>query len=165
MVKTCMMKANRILIMAVMAFTVCAAVMCGTLCHAQQMQQPVAQSRVTTSDIDSALAKGPVFVEFETAGCHYCQQQKPISQGLASDYSGKVTFFFVDANENRDLARSFDVTGVPQMDVIVSGYNGKYTYIDTKGATSDSVTASRFMGLTQASDLKVALDAALKYRK
>ena len=150
--------------MAAVALMACAVVMTGTLCHAQQMQQPVTQSRVTTSDIDSALAKGPVFVEFETAGCHYCQQQKPISQGLASDYSGKVTFFFVDANENRDLARSFDVTGVPQIDVIASGSNGKYTYIDRDGAKSDSVTASRFIGLTQASDLKPAVDAALKNR-
>ena len=153
--------------MAILAFVACAAIMAGTLSHAQQtqqMQRPVT-AQVSMSDIDSALAKGPVFVEFETASCHYCQQQKPISQGLASDYAGKVTFFFVDANQNRDLAREFQVTGVPQMDVIASGSNGKYTYIGPNGQPSDSVTSSRFIGLTQKGDLKAALDAALKNRK
>lgn len=158
------MTANRISILAIMALIACAAVLGGTHCIAQQMQQPVTQAKVSMSDIDSALAKGPVFVEFETASCHYCQQQKPISEGLASDYSGKITFFFVDASENRDLARTFQVSGVPQMDIIVSKADGKYTYVGKDGATSDSITASRFMGLTQKGDLKTALDAALQKR-
>ncbi len=151
--------------MAIVALIACAAVLAGTHCTAQQqMQQPVTTARVSMSDIDSALAKGPVFVEFETAECGYCKQQKPISQGLASDYAGKVTFFFVDANENRELARTFQVTGVPQMDVIASGSNGKYTYIGQDGAPSDSVASSRFIGLTQKDALKTALDAALQKR-
>ncbi len=163
--KMWMMTANRIYITAIVAFIACAAILGGTHCLAQQqMQQPVTQAKVSMSDIDSALAKGPVFIEFETASCHYCQQQKPISEGLASDYSGKVTFFFVDAMENRDLAKSFQVTGVPQMDVIASKSDGKYTYIGRGGAASDSVSASRFVGLTQKEDLKPALDAALQKR-
>jgi thiol-disulfide isomerase/thioredoxin len=160
-----MMTANRIYITAIVALLACVAVLGGTHCFAQQMQQPVTQAKVSMSDIDGALAKGPVFVEFETEACHYCKEQRPISQALASDYSGKVTFFFVDAMENRDLAKSFQVTGVPQMSVIASKSDGKYTYIDRKGAASDSVSASRFVGLTQKEDLKPALDAALQKRK
>lgn len=164
--KMSMMTANRISIMAIVAIIACAAVLSGTLCYAQQqqMQQPVTQAKVSMSDIDSALAKGPVFVEFETASCHFCKEQRPISEGLASDYSGKITFFFVDAMENRDLAKTFQVTGVPQMDIIASKSGGKYTYIDRSGATSDSISASRFVGLTQKGDLKTALDAALQKR-
>ncbi len=160
-----MMTANRIYIMAIVALIACSAVLSGTHCLAQQMQQPVTQAKVSMSDIDSALAKGPVFIEFETEACHYCKEQKPISQGLASDYAGKVTFFFVDAMESRDLAKAFQVSGVPQMDVIASKSDGKYTYIDRNGAVSDSIAASRFVGLTQKEGLKPALDAALQKRK
>jgi thiol-disulfide isomerase/thioredoxin len=158
------MTANRITVVAILAFIACAAVLTGTLCKAQQMQ-PVAQQKVTMGDIDNALTKGPVFVEFETKECSYCKQQKPISQGLESEYAEKATFFFVDAAENRDLAKSFQVTGVPQMNVIASKSDGKYTYIDQKGAPSDSIAASRFIGLTQKDPLKAALDAAIKNRK
>jgi thioredoxin 1 len=157
-----LMTANRFTVVAILAFIACAAVLTGTLCKAQQMQ-PV--SKVTMGDIDNALTKGPVFVEFETKECSYCKQQKPISQGLESEYAGKATFFFVDAAENRDLAKAFQVTGVPQMNVIASKSNGKYTYIDQKGAPSDSIAASRFIGLTQKDQLKTALDAAIKNRK
>jgi len=164
--KISMMTANRIYITAIAALIACAAVLGGTHCLAQQqMQQPVTQAKVSMGDIDAALAKGPVFVEFETEACHYCKEQKPISQALASEYSGKVTFFFVDAMENRDLAKAFQVSGVPQMSVISSKSDGKYAYIDRKGAVSDSVSASRFVGLTQKEDLKPALDAALQKRK
>ncbi len=164
------MMAKKLTVMAVLAFIACAAAFTGiawnNAARGQQtaVQQPVAAARVTMGDIDSALAKGPVFVEFETAECGYCKQQRPISQQLESAYAGKVTFFFVDANENRDLARTFQVTGVPQIDVIASKSDGKYTYVDKNGATSDSIGASRFMGLTQSDALKTALDAAIRSR-
>jgi thiol-disulfide isomerase/thioredoxin len=157
------MTAKKLVILAVLAIIACSAVLTGTMAMAQQAQQPAAPASVSMSDIDSALAKGPVFVEFETAGCHYCQQQLPISQQLQSDYSGKVTFFFVDANQNHDLANTFQVTMVPQMDVIVSKTGSTYTYMGPSGK-SDSISSSRFIGLTQRDDLKTALDAALQAR-
>ena len=161
------MMAKRLTVLAMLALIACAAVLTGLACNnaaqgQSAVQQPVAAAKVTMGDIDSALAKGPVFVEFETAECGYCKQQRPISQQLQGDYAGKATFFFVDANENRDLARTFQVTGVPQMDVIASKSDGKYTYIDKNGAPSDSIGASRFMGLTQRDALKKALDAAIQ---
>lgn len=120
--------------------------------------------KVTMADIDKALASGPVFVEFESKECTYCKQQRPISEALASDYAGKVTFFFVDTTESRDLARTFQVSGVPQMDVIVEKKDGGYTYINKDGATSTSIAASKFLGLTQKDTLKAALDAAVRAR-
>jgi len=120
--------------------------------------------KVTVADIDKALASGPVFVEFESKECTYCKQQRPISEALANDYAGKVTFFFVDTTESRDLARTFQVSGVPQMDVIVEKKDGGYTYINKDGATSTSIAASKFLGLTQKDTLKAALDAAVRAR-
>lgn len=130
--------------------------------QAQNMQ--AASGKITMADIDNALASGPVFVEFETKECGYCKQQKPISQALASDYAGKVTFLFVDATENRDMARAFQVSGVPQMDVIASKTDGKYVYVDKDGKTTDSLASSKFIGLTQKDTLTTALDAAVHAR-
>jgi thiol-disulfide isomerase/thioredoxin len=120
--------------------------------------------RYTMADIDSALASGPVFLEFETKECGYCKQQRPISEALADEYKGKVTFIFVDANENRELARAFQVSGVPQMDIVLEKSTGGYTYVDKDGKTSGSVGASRFLGLTQKDTLTTALDAAVRLR-
>jgi thiol-disulfide isomerase/thioredoxin len=166
-----LMMAKRLTVMAMLAFIACAAAFTGIAwSNAAQGQQtavqqpPVTYEKVTPADIDSALANGPVFLEFETRECGYCKQQRPISQQLQGSYAGNVTFFFVDANENRDLARSFQVTGVPQINVIASKSDGKYTYIDKNGATSDSIGASRFIGLTQSDALKTALDGAIRSR-
>ncbi len=131
---------------------------------AATQQTTAVTQRYTMADVDSALANGPVFLEFETKECGYCKQQRPISKALAGEYQGKVTFLFVDANENRDLARAFQVSGVPQMDVILDKTSSGHTYVDKDGKTSDSVGASRFLGLTQRDTLKTALDAAVRLR-
>jgi len=120
--------------------------------------------RYTMADVDSALASGPVFLEFETKECGYCKQQRPISEALADEYQGKVTFIFVDANENRELAKAFQVSGVPQMDIVLEKSADGYTYVDKDGKTSGSVGASRFLGLTQKDSLTAALDAAVRLR-
>jgi thioredoxin-like negative regulator of GroEL len=118
----------------------------------------------TMADVDNALANGPVFIEFETKECSYCKQQRPISEALANDYSGKVTFFFIDAAENRALARQFQVSGVPQMDILLNKTATGYTYVDRDGKPSDSITASRFQGLTDRDTLRTTLDAAVRMR-
>lgn len=118
----------------------------------------------TMADIDNALAGGPVFIEFETKECSYCKQQRPITEALASEYRGKVTFFFIDANENRALARQFQVSGVPQMNVLLNKTAAGYTYIDREGNPSDSIAASRFQGLTDRDTLRTAIDAAVRMR-
>lgn len=161
-----MMTANRMTVLAVLAVLACALLLAGiAVSHAQtSAPQQTALSKVTMTDVDNALVKGPVFVEFETKECGYCKQQRPISEQLAGDYAGKVTFLFVDASENRDLAKSFQVSGVPQIDIIASKSDGKYTYINKDGATSNSIGNSRIVGLTQKDTLKSALDAAVRTR-
>jgi thiol-disulfide isomerase/thioredoxin len=118
----------------------------------------------TMADVDNALANGPVFLEFQTKECSYCKQQQPISEALANDYSGKVTFFFIDATDDRALAKQFQVSGVPQMDVLLKKTANGYTYVDRNGNPSDSLTASRFQGLTDRDTLKTTLDAAVRLR-
>lgn len=144
------------------ALTILGMVLMAGVVSAQDVSQ--AQSRITMDDIDSALQKGPVFLEFETKECSYCRQQKPITESLESEYSGNVTFFYIDAAENRDIARKFQVSGVPQMNVIVSKTDGGYTYAGRDGRTSENLGETKFVGLTQGDVLKSALDAAVQMR-
>lgn len=120
--------------------------------------------QITMADIDQALQKGPVFLEFETPECGYCKQQRPISEKLAEEYGSNVTFMFVDAKENRDLARTFQVTGVPQINVIANRTDGQYTYVGRDGTVSGNINESKFLGLTQEAALRTALDTAIKLR-
>ncbi len=161
-----MMTANRIIVLAVLAVTACAMLTTGVAISHAQMAAPqqTTPAKVTMADVDNALAKGPVFLEFETKECGYCKQQHPISLQLADAYAGKVTFFFVDAAENRDLAKSFQVTGVPQINIIASKSGSQYTYITKDGSTSNSISSSKIVGLTQSDTLKTALDAAVRTR-
>ena len=159
------MTVKKLAILAVLAILACSPVLACTVSTAQQVQLPVSRATASMSDIDNALATGPVFIEFETAGCHYCQQQHPISQQLQSDYAGKVTFFFVDANENRDLARTFQVVSVPQMDIIASKSGSTYTYVDRNGNPSSSIGSSKILGLTQKDTLTQVLNAAVQMKK
>ncbi len=161
-----MMTANRIIVLAVLAVMACAVLTTGVAISQAQMAAPqqTTSAKVTMADVDNALAKGPVFLEFETKECGYCKQQHPISQQLADEYAGKITFFFVDAAENRDLAKAFQVTGVPQMDIIASKSGSQYTYITRDSSTSNSIGSSKIVGLTQKDTLKPALDAAVRTR-
>jgi len=114
--------------------------------------------------IDSALTNGPVFLEFYTTGCEYCQQEKPIIDQLKSEYPG-VTFLEVNAMDNKDLANAFGVTGVPQMDVIVKkNADGSYVYATISGSTTGDRQGSRIIGFTQKSNLEKAINAALSAR-
>jgi thiol-disulfide isomerase/thioredoxin len=115
-------------------------------------------------EIDSALGSGPVFIEFYTAGCEYCQKQKPIIDELRGEYPG-VTFMMIDANQKKDLAKAFQVTGVPQMDVIVKrNDDGSYLYAGNGGSKTGDRSSSRIIGYTEKAALKNILDAALGAR-
>jgi thioredoxin 1 len=75
-----------------------------------------------------------------------------------------VTFFFIDAAENRALAKQFQVSGVPQMNILLNKTATGYTYVNRDGNPSDSIAASRFQGLTDGNILRTALDAAVRMR-
>jgi thiol-disulfide isomerase/thioredoxin len=114
--------------------------------------------------IDSALANGPVFLEFYTTGCEYCAQEKPIIDALKGEYPG-VSFQEVNAIDNKNLANAFGVASVPQMDVIVKkNADGSYVYATIGGSTTGDRQGSRIIGFTAKSDLEKAINAALNAR-
>jgi thioredoxin 1 len=161
------MTANKIRTALVVSAVFSALLLSGAATARSLEALPVLQSdtsKITMADIDEKLTSGPVFIEFETRECGYCKQQRPISEALADEYQGKATFIFVDAKDNRDIAKTFQVSGVPQIDVIADKKDGQYVYVGKDGTTSGSIAGSKFVGLTQKDTLRTALDAAVRLR-
>jgi thiol-disulfide isomerase/thioredoxin len=116
------------------------------------------------AEIDAALQKGPVFVEFGNGLCSWCQLEKAVVRNLSINYTG-VTFVDVDTDVNGTLAQDFYVEGVPQMDIIVKkNGDGSYTYIDSYGNATTDRYGSRLIGYLDYSELKLLLDAAVNAR-
>jgi thioredoxin 1 len=58
-------------------------------------------------------SKKPVLVDFYATWCPPCKLLGPIVDGLAKKYSGKVTFYRVDVDKNRELAGKFNIQAIP----------------------------------------------------
>jgi thioredoxin 1 len=118
----------------------------------------------TMKEIDAALEKGPVFIEFGAPWCSWCTAQKPIVEELSNEYPG-VSFIDVNTDENGSLADAFYVNGIPQMDLIVKkNPDGSYLYVDINGKTTSDRKKSAIVGYTEKEALKTALDAAVRAR-
>ncbi len=115
-------------------------------------------------EIDAALERGPVFVEFGAPRCGWCTLQKPIVEELSGEYPG-VTFMDVDVDANGSLADAFYVNGIPQMNLIVQkSPDGSYLYVDINGKATNDRKKSAIVGYRGKEALKVALDAAVRAR-
>jgi thioredoxin 1 len=131
------------------------------------LSNPTASTTPDTvmAGVDANLTNGPVFIEFGATWCQYCQDEKPLIEELKKEYPS-VAFMDVDTDENKALPDAFYVNYIPQMDVIVAkNTNGSYLYADINGATTGDRKTSAIVGYTDKTDLKKALDAAVKARE
>lgn len=122
------------------------------------------QADAKMSEIDGALGRGPVFVEFGATWCHWCGLEQPVIDNLSANFSG-VTFLDFDTDENAVLAEDFYVEGVPQMNIIVKkNGDGSYLYVDPLGKTTTDRYASRLRGYREYNELEPLLEAAVAAR-
>lgn len=103
-----------------------------------------------TADIASRFAFNDdhvTVVMFETSWCQFCKAQKPILTDLAGDYRGKVYNQFLDAEAaaNADMVAAFNVSSYPV--TVIFNDQGQVT--------------ARFLGLTDARIIRLAIDQAL----
>ena len=59
------------------------------------------------------LGDKPAIVDFTATWCGPCQRIAPILEELAVKYDGEIVIYKVDVDENKELAKSFDVSSIP----------------------------------------------------
>jgi thioredoxin len=63
----------------------------------------------------------PVVVDFWAPWCGPCRQVKPILEKLAREYTGRVDFWEVNADESQELLHELKVYGIPTLVVYRNG--------------------------------------------
>ncbi|SFM45024.1 thioredoxin family protein [Methanolobus profundi] len=130
---------------------------------------PAEETEITTAinvqHLNDAIAEGPVLVEIGTDSCPACIAQKPILKDIANDYNGKASVMYINAEETRALAASFNIYSIPDMFVIAEITDEGYIYMGADGQTTTDRNRARFIGLTSKGTLTDVLDAAIEYRE
>ena len=55
----------------------------------------------------------PAVVDFNAVWCGPCRKMAPILEQLAQEFSGKVDFYSLDVDKNKELATMLGVRGIP----------------------------------------------------
>ena len=69
----------------------------------------------TTQDKWSYLGDKPCVIDFYATWCGPCKRLAPIMDELSETYKGKINFYKVDVDQNRELAAAFGISSIPQV--------------------------------------------------
>jgi thioredoxin 1 len=102
----------------------------------------------TSEEFDAKVLKSPtpVLVDFFATWCEPCHMLEPTIADLETAYHGRVAFFRVDVDKAPDLARAYDVQGMPSVFVFSDG----------------NQASPALLGLRDEGDYRQALDKALE---
>lgn len=59
------------------------------------------------------LGSRPCIVDFNATWCGPCRRMAPVFESLADEYDGKVDFYSVDIDENKELAKALGIRSIP----------------------------------------------------
>ncbi len=98
-------------------------------------------------------ADKPVIVDFWASWCVPCMQAKPVLEKLSNDYSDKVEFVAVNADQSRELLKQYRIFGIPTVISLRNGIEvGRIT-----GAQNEMNYRSMFEALVNGREIKVPL--------
>jgi thioredoxin len=80
----------------------------------------------------------PIIIDFYADWCRPCKMVGPIMEELATQYKGKVTFYKINIDQEKELAQTFNIQSIPAL-----------LYIPLKGQPQMSVGLSSKDGYIQ----------------
>ena len=89
-----------------------------------------------------ASATNAVVADFYATWCGPCRRLSPMLDGLAGGYADKIKFVKINVDESAELAKKFEVSGIP---TLIFFRDGK--------------VADRIVGLPESAELKAKLAA------
>lgn len=75
---------------------------------------------LTTEEFDDTVASGVSVIDFWATWCGPCKMLTPILEELSNEMEG-VSFYKVDADQNEELARRFEVRSIPTVLIMKDG--------------------------------------------
>ncbi|MGH7561239.1 MAG: thioredoxin [Gemmatimonadales bacterium] len=100
---------------------------CGECSRPILLDRPV---KATGADFDETIrsAAVPVLVDFHADWCGPCRMLAPVIDELASAHAGRLLVLKVDTDRESELARRFDIRGIPTVVVFRMGSEaGRHT--------------------------------------
>ena len=73
------------------------------------------------SNFDTETSTGTTLVDFYADWCGPCRMLSPIIESVADSLSGQINVVKVDVDRSPDLARRFNVKGIPTLLVVKDG--------------------------------------------
>ena len=64
-------------------------------------------------DMATGSANQPCVIDFNATWCGPCRKLAPILEELAAEYEGRVNFYSIDTDKNRDLAKMLQIQSIP----------------------------------------------------
>lgn len=110
----------------------------------EQHMSNVAEVTDSTWDADVLKSDLPVLVDFWAPWCGPCRMVAPIVQELSEEYTGKVSFYKMNTDENPTVPSKFGIRSIPSLLIFKGG--------ELKGTV---------VGFRPKSDVKKRIDEAL----
>ncbi len=77
---------------------------------------------VNLFDMEAGTIAQPSVFDFNATWCGPCRQLAPILEELAAEYEGRVNFYSIDVDKNKELAKAIGIESIPY--VLFFGTNG-----------------------------------------
>ncbi len=74
-----------------------------------------------TFELEVLAQEKPTLVDFWATWCAPCRALSPILQEIADEYPDQIRIVKVNADENPQLAATYQIIGLPTMNIYVAG--------------------------------------------